>query len=170
MNNKQYVFMRDIITKYHPRFSSCPEYQKFGLEMAEVLNVEKLFEECLAEVGGYNRIDEAGRDFDDIHNSDSKTCTVIGYDKYTHKHFRAEIGSVETKIGSLRIAIFNPYNDCIDFAYIPKQYVPSVTSKCYGKNSHKRRIDITWSPDRDHYNKFERFRVSNFADLATCMK
>lgn len=164
--SKNQVFMRDIISKYHPKFSTRARRQ-WGTEMADDLNVERLFEQCLAEVGGYDRVDEAGRDFNDPWNSDSKTCSVRSKPDSKWLLYEGRIKSVESKIGSLRVAIFNPYKNRIDFAYVPKKDVDLLSRQGCGKGMFKKHIKFTWNFKKDHYNSFEQFRVRDFEALAT---
>lgn len=160
--NKHLMLMRDVVCKYHPDFRNSQDLRQFGMTKPTLFNIERLVEESLAAVGGYEFVDEEGRDFNDKWNSDSKTVTVIQYPS----KMVAEIGSVENKIGSLRVTIYNPFNEGTDFMYIPKRDLSYLKLPCYGKNSHKERLKITWNSQADHYNKFEEFRVRSFEELA----
>ena len=156
--SKSLVLMRDIICVYHPSFSSSPDLQKFGLEMPERFNIERLIEETLAALGPYRYVDEAGYDFTDY--SDSKTTTINANTRV------GTIGSVETKIGALRITAYNPFKDAADFFYVSKRDLKYVKSPCYGVNDHKERILFTYTAKGDTYNTFDDYRVKNFRELA----
>ena len=156
--SKSLVLMRDIICVYHPSFSSSPDLQKFGLEMPERFNIERLIEETLAAVGPYRYVDEEGYDFTDY--SDSKTTTINANTRV------GTISSVETKIGALRIIAYNPFKDAADFFYVSKRDMKYVKSPCYGVNDHKERIVFTYSKKGDNYGMFEDYRVENFKELA----
>ncbi len=162
--NKHFILMRDVVCRHHPKFVKSRDLTNFGLSQPLLFNIERLVEETLAAVGGYNFVDEDYRDFDDRNNSDSKTTTVIpdGNSK------TAVISSIENKIGSLRITIYNPFKETTDFMYIPKRHVGVLKEPCYGKNnSLKEKLRIRWNQAHDHYNGFEQFRVGTFQDLAT---
>ena len=161
--SKNYVLIRDVIIKYHPSFIKSPDLCNYGLANPDIFNVERLIEEALAHNGGYNFINEAGRDYDDRWNSDCKTTTVIadGNSK------TAIISSVENKIGSLRITIYNPFKDAVDFMYIPKKSVALLKEPSYGKNSYKEKIRARWNANTDYYNSCDKFRVDSFKKLAT---
>lgn len=166
--NKNYMLIKNIVNKYHPNFKNNPEYQKFALEFYDILNVERLIEQTLAVVGGYNFIDEVGRDFDCISNSDSKTVTVVNNGGRDQSRVMI-IGSVEHKIGSLRVTVYNPYKNDIDFLYIPRDDVQQLMENDGTRGSamiKKKRIRATWSPSRDTYNKLEKYRVNSFEELA----
>ena len=150
--------MRDVICVYHPSFNSSPDLQKFGLEMPERFNIERLIEETLAAVGPYRYVDEEGYDFTDY--SDSKTTTINANTRV------GTISSVETKIGALRIIAYNPFKDAADFFYVSKRDMKYVKSPCYGVNDHKERIVFTYSKKGDNYGMFEDYRVENFKELA----
>ena len=150
--------MRDVICVYHPSFNSSRDLQKFGLEMPERFNIERLIEETLAALGPYRYVDEAGYDFTDY--SDSKTTTINANTRV------GTISSVETKIGALRIIAYNPFKDAADFFYVSKRDMKYVKSPCYGVNDHKERIVFTYSKKGDNYGMFEDYRVENFKELA----
>ncbi len=155
---RETVLMRDLICVYHPEFVQSRDMRRCGLRRPDLFNVERLVEESLAAVGGYEFVDAAYYDFSDL--SDSKTTTV------NLKTRRAEIGNCEGKIGSLRITAYNPHRDRLDYFYVPARDMDFVREPCYGKAGHKERIKFTWSHRNDHYNWFEDFRVSTFVDLA----
>lgn len=182
MTTKQQILLRDIIFKKLPGFEST-EMQEAILQLTELyptcIDVENLIEHTLAHKGGYEFVDETAKDFNDQDNSDSKTVTV---NARSHK---AEISGLETKIGSIRITIFNPLSpESTSFLYIPKDYLPLVWKDCYGKDAGKKRLVITWSPNRPkkpkdkkvletngferigYFNSFEKFRLDSFNDLA----
>ena len=154
--------MRDVVVKHHPAFTASPDLQRYGLTNPDIFNIERLIEESLAAVGGYDFVDEPGRDFNDHWNSDSKTTTVI-----PDGHSRtAVISSIENKIGSLRITIYNPWKDSVDYAYIPRKAVKELSEPNYGKASYKEKIRSRWNQRFDYYNRIEEFRVKTFEELA----
>jgi len=109
-------------------------------------------------LGPYRYVDEAGYDFTDY--SDSKTTTINANTRV------GTIGSVETKIGALRITAYNPFKDAADFFYVSKRDLKYVKSPCYGVNDHKERILFTYTAKGDTYNTFDDYRVKNFRELA----
>jgi len=156
--SKSLVLMRDVICVYHPSFASSPDLQKFGLEMPERFNIERLIEETLAAVGPYQFVDEEGYDFTDL--SDSKTTTINANTRV------GTVSSVKTKIGALRITAYNPFKDAADFFYVSRHDLKYVKSPCYGVNGHKERILFTYSTKGDTYGMFEDYRVDTFKELA----
>ena len=156
--SKNLVLMRDVICVYHPSFNSSCDLRKFGLEMPDRFNIERLIEETLAAIGPYHYVDEAGYDFTDY--SDSKTTTINANTRV------GSISSVETKIGALRITAYNPFKDAADFFYVSKRDLKYVKSPCYGINAHKERILFSYTPKGDTYNMFEDYRVKDFRALA----
>ena len=160
--SKESVFMTEIITQYHPDFVTSRDMKKAGLSRPDYFNVEFLVEESLAAIGGYKYVDMEGYDFSDY--SDSKTTTVNANTGVV------TIGSVETKIGALRITAYNPFKQSTDFFFVPATDVSRVKLPCYGNNSHKERILFTYSKKyHDDYGYFEEFRVKDFPSLA-CAK
>jgi hypothetical protein len=160
MSNKESVLMRDVITQYHPRFVNSADLRKAGLECPGYFNVEFLVEEALAAVGGYRFVDEEGYDFSDY--SDSKTTTVNANTGIV------TIGSVETKVGALRITAYHPGKNCLDYFFVPARDLSRVKMPCYGKSQFKERILFTYSKKyHDNYGWFEDYRVASFVELAT---
>jgi hypothetical protein len=174
MTTKQQIILRDIIFKKLPGFETL-EMQEAVLKLTELyptcIDVENLIEHALAHKGAYDFVNEAARDFNDVNNSDSKSVSV------NPKTRRAEILGVETKIGAIRITVFNPISpESTSFLYIPEAYLPLLARECYGQNAGKKRLMITWSPKRPkrykdnkigYFNMYERFRLDTFEDLAT---
>ena len=168
--SKNFTLMRDVICPYHPDFRKSKDLRHYGMKHSDLFNAEKLVEHCLAAVGGYDFVDEVGRDFNDRWNSDSKTATVIPDGKY----WSATVQGVENKIGSLRVIIYNPFKKsddgsrgALDFMYIPHREVQLLKSPCYGKNASKERLVMSWYLSKDYYSRFDRFIVEDFTELAT---
>lgn len=157
--SKNLVLMRDVVCVYHPEFRVSKDLRRYGLKYPDIFNVERLIEESLAAVGPYELVDREGYDFTDL--SDSKTTTINASTRV------GTIGSVETKIGALRITAYNPFKESADFFYVSKRDVKYVKSPCYGNNDHKERIVFTYSKKGDTYNMFEDYRVKSFQELAT---
>lgn len=150
--------MRDVICVYHPEFRKSRDLQSYGLKHPDIFNVERLIEESLAAVGNYLLVDREGYDFSDY--SDSKTTTVNLNSRV------GTVGSVETKIGALRITAYNPFKNAADYFFVSRQDLKYVKSPCYGVNDHKERIKFTYSKKSDSYGMFEDYRVDNFKELA----
>ena len=160
--------MRDIVCQYHPAFKRSADLRHYGIKHNEIFNIERLIEESLAALGGYDFVDAEGYDFNDIHYSDSKTVSVINNGGATQTKVII-IQSVENKIGSLRVTIYNPFKKGIDFLYIPKKDVQRLmenTGTTGTASKLKQRIRTSWNPERDDYNKLEQYRVGSFKELA----
>ena len=160
--------MRDVIVKYHPYFVDKPTRIKDALENPEMFNITLLIEQCLAYAsdGQYTLVGVTGAVSDFSDNSDSKTVTVS---RYPTGAIRGEVQGINTKIGSLRIVIYNSVEDRTDYMYIPAEHVHNFATSCFGKRSHDTRLRLNYNPQRDSYNKFDRFRVPSFLVLATTM-
>jgi len=157
--NKSIMLARDI-GNYHPGFKN--RYNRYILKHnPELIAYEKCIEVALvhASDGLYTHTPEYGRDFSD--NSDCKTASV------NEKTGKAEIGSIETKFGALRIIIWNPFTVKLDYMYIPYKDVIRLRIACYGNQSHKLRIVPTWSTKNNTYNQFQKFLLPTFKALAT---
>ena len=156
--SKNLVLMRDVVVEYHPDFQKSSDLCKHGLEHPHHFNIEHLIEESLAAAGGLRFVNCAGYDFLPDY-SDSKTVSV---NENTRK---AEINSVENKVGALRITAYNPHTDSVDFFFVPHRDLLEIKLPCYGVSAHKERVQFTYS-EKGHYNYFEDFRCGSFKELA----
>jgi len=156
--SKQRTFLRDVIIPTLPELFPTEAAKSYALTNPHIYNVEHLVELCLAKVGGYDFVDAEGYDFTDY--SDSKTASV------NEKTLVVSVSSIETKIGSLRICVYNPIADRVDFFYMTNREMKTYALDCAGKQSHKQRLLMRWNAGRDDYNSFEQFRVASFEELA----
>ena len=156
--SKQRTFLTQVIIPVLPELFPTEEATQYALTNPHVYNVEHLVELCLAKQGGYRFVDADGYDFTDY--SDSKTTTV------NDKTLVMTVGSIENKIGSLRISAYNPIRERIDFFYMSHQQLRSAALPCYGKHSYKERLLARYNAARDDYNQFEQYRVADFETLA----
>ena len=156
--SKQRTLLKEIIIPVLDELFPTESSKQYALTNPHIYNVEHLVELCLAKVGGYEFIDEEGYDFTDY--SDSKTTTV------NETRLVMEIGSVETKIGSLRICAYNPIKESVDYFFLTQRQLRTYAQPCYGNNSLKERLKAKWNAARDCYNSFEQFRVNSFEELA----
>jgi hypothetical protein len=156
---KNSTILRDIVFPHLPAFEDR-EIQKFALKNPEVYNIERLVELTLAHVGKMQFVDETGYDFLPDY-SDSKTVTINA------NSLRAQVGSVENKIGALRISAYNAYNDSMAYFFVPKIELNRIKEPCYGVNEYKDRIRFTYSTVyEDSYGYFDEYRVASFTQLA----
>lgn len=168
---KELLLMRDVITKYHPLFKNNDYLSYYGIQHPFMFNVEKLVEDCLSALGGYSVVNGWGRDFDDAVNSDSKTVTVVN-NSAKRRQYVIKIGNVDTKIGSLRVTVFNPITAKLDFLYLPKTAVQEhkePDGKKTKLSGAKERIRTSWSYASDSYCKLEKYRLATFKELAVAM-
>lgn len=157
--SKTELFMENIISKYHPVFVNSKELNYTGLKHAAYFNVELLIEETMAAVGGYNFVNGVGYDFDDKDWSDAKTTSVTECDR------QVQIKGVETKIGSLRVVVYNPIAQHIAYFYVPTVDVNILKRQYSKKNSYSEIIKFYYTKKND-YGKFEKYRLNDFVQLA----
>jgi hypothetical protein len=164
---KNKIFLEQIVFKYHPGYT----YYQLQAHLRELnpdhFRIERLVEEALAYMGGYNYIDEIGRDFDDIDNSDSKTTSLNALTGI------AELSGLRAKIGSLRISIYNPFEQCIDMFYMKYEDWQDKATKVFSKskkyNVDDLRLRFVYSVTTKSYNQFDQYKVPDFFTLATKM-
>lgn len=156
--SRELVLMRDLICQYHPEFVSSSDMRRCGLRRPDLFNVERLVEESLAATGGYNFVNTDHYDFDDY--SDSKVGSI------NLKTRAGQIGGVDGKIGALRITVYNPIRERLDYFFVPSRDLDYVRKPSYGKQMFRERIQFFWTQAGDHFNYFEDFRLPNFVELA----
>jgi hypothetical protein len=161
MNTKNTVLYKELISKYFDCGTVDPEF----------LNAEKLVELCIAKEANLDWVGELNLPWDfECDKSDSKTTSIRKEDKSNgYTSFIGEISGTETKIGALRVVLYNPFaNGCkgkVEYFYIPVDMVRVLEKDCYGKQSGKRKIKYTWNPAKDFYNSLEPFRCSTFEEM-----
>jgi len=117
---KNEIMLQEIVFRYHPRFKKSKTLRKLGLENPNIFNVERLIEESIAFIGKLVYVDADGYDVLPDH-SDSKTVTLTVLKNKVS--CRGTIGSVGAKVGALRVVAFNAMHNCLDFFYIPHEYI-----------------------------------------------
>ena len=161
ISNKHTRILEEICFKYLPDVFPTKKSRETALAHPKIFNIEHMVELALAKLGGYNFIDDDGRDFDDIDNSDAKTCTVRERDR------GLTIGKTENKIGSFRIVVYNEITEKLDYIYLTNKGRQLHTEREFlKKRPDEQRIRATYNHHFDHYNKLEDFRVENFETLA----
>lgn len=161
---KKLGILEAVCFPHLPHLFAEESTRQFALAHPEIFNIEHLVELALANVGGYNFVDEDGRDFDDEVNSVSKTCTLRKWGR------GLTISNIENKIGAFRIVVWNEITENVDFLYMPRSAVEKWTEHGFLKKSPKtQRLRGTYNADLDSYNKLEKYQVATFKELATCM-
>lgn len=173
--SKNTVFVRDIISKFFP------EYTKID---ADDLNVERIFEKCIAAQSGLTWIGDDNEEYDFLEDySDAKTssCTRKVKSKkdkktgksYTSASYTGRITSVETKIGDLRCAVYNELTDKIDYFLIPFSAIERLATPVSrtGKSQYKMQISFSYNTRKGEYsNGMEDFRYYSFEDICRIRK
>lgn len=150
--------LQEIVFRYHPRFKKSKTLRKLGLENPNIFNVERLIEESIAFIGKLVYVDADGYDFLPDH-SDSKTVTLTVLKNKVS--CRGTIGSVGAKVGALRVVAFNAMHNCLDFFYIPHEYIKKL------KFRHTKVSEgIALYFGKNGYYNLEEYRVDNFEELA----
>ena len=155
---KARALLRDDIIPHHPFFKDASDAQK-AAALADPLsfNVEHMVEEVLAILGKYDFVDAEGYDFTDY--SDSKTAIL-------DKRSQCFVGGVESKIGAIRLTVYLPQQDRLDYFFIPKQSLDLLKRANYGVNEHKQRLRLNYNPTQDHWNMYEPYRLFSLEALA----
>lgn len=165
----------EIIHDYLPFTIRATVSKEIMLNNIQFFNVERMFETALenASNGKYKCVDTNGYDFTDF--SDAKTASLNHNGTNT---IGCTLDHLEYKIGSLRVAVYNPITEDFDFLYIPHSVYSSLSyergrsinpGQTLGANTKtkEKRLRLTYSKQtRCYKNNMERYRVATFQDLA----
>lgn len=174
---KTSALLKEIIFQYHPDVKDNQEVQNFLSEHQDWVNVERMVEETMAAVGGYNFVDGDGYDFDDgdalgCANSECKTASVWPNPvKGSCVSHVLEISNVckagpqgGTKFGTLRVVLYNPISETVRYYFIPKHYWEEMVT--IHPTTKIGKIKANWNSKSDTCNKLDKFQVKNFKALA----
>jgi len=156
--NKHQLIIRDILCAHNPKYQGREQelMEDWGL-----FNVERIVEEQMAALGGYDRVDATGYDNSDY--SETKTGTVRRHDR------TATITSILTertrtaKVGDIRAVMYNEFTERLDYFFLPKAYWETIRE--YGK-SNSDILRARYSPSTDSIHKWQDHRVDSFLELA----
>lgn len=156
--NKHQLILRDIACAHIDRYrNSWDSIQAHWRDF----NVEHLVEQAMCELGGYEFVDQ--HHYDNSDYSDTKTASINTHDRF------ATVGSIlsqytgKPKAGDLRVVLYNPYYDRLDYYFMPKAGWESIRE--YGE-ANKGRLRAKYNPEQDRVWKWDQWRVGTFRDLA----
>lgn len=136
----------------------------------KVINIERLIEYVMAEVGGHQFVDGHHHDLSD--GSEIKTSTVTANPtKAGSVCHRFEISNVvssggQMKSGDIRLVMYNAVTEDVRYFFIPNDQILSLGINYHG-TTRTGRVFGTWNREKDTYNKIDRFAVDDFVTLAT---
>ena len=154
--------MREVILNYHPKYLTNTEVRNHAWNNPNHYNPEHLVEEVMAHVGGYKFLDEDGYDFSDY--SDSKTASIGENGVATVGGILGKGKNGGAKLGDLRVILYNPFKDRLDYYFMPKAGWESIRE--YG-DANKGRLRAAYSPELDRVYKWHQWQVKDFETLAT---
>jgi hypothetical protein len=167
---KKTSILSEIAIKHHPRFVRSQDLRNAAISDPDLFNVERIVEESMAAVGGYDFIDSSHCDFNDQDVSDSKTASIRLTSSKSKNSFTGIIDGVvnphgAAKAGALRCVVYNPHTDGLRYYFLPKgvwdRLVYLHTKTGQG------RISFTYNLERDSIDKLDQYRCESFEELAT---
>lgn len=178
VRTKTSCILHEIIFKYHPDFKNDAHSRRIFEKHQDVINIEKLVEQTMAHIGGYNFVDGHGYDFDDgekydCPNSECKTASVRmnPVPRGSRVSHVLEISNIcrtgpqgGQKCGALRVVLYNAVTHSLNFYFIPKhawsEMIYLHPTSGIGK------IVATWNSDTNTCNKLDEFEEDSFDVLA----
>lgn len=178
IRSKTSAILQEIVFKHHPAFKNNSASRLLFETLHEVVNVERLVEQTMAHVGGYNFVDGHGYDFDDgealgCPNSECKTASIWPnpIPKGNRNSYKLEVSNVcrtgpqgGEKCGALRIVLYNSVNHTLHYYFIPKLYWQNMIT--IHPTSGIGKIVATWNSVTNTCNKLDPFEVDSFESLA----
>jgi hypothetical protein len=169
---KYRCFLKQLVIPYHPTFAYNHNIS-YVLNNPLAYNIPLLVEESIAYHGKLKRSYTHGEDFKD--GSDCKTSSIRAYLGVGNKNtYSGNITNVigtsgKHKTGALRIIIYNPHKDELNYFFIdkkdwvelavkPKKYSTTKPWKSY--------IHFRWHKKTNTIPKLEIYRVKSFKKLA----
>ena len=112
--------------------------------------------------GKYEFVDAYGYDFSD--GTEAKTASVqenpINKKGCTYAGQITNTGTSgeKYKTGDLRVAVYNPHTQRVDYFYIPAKDIPLLSGKAYHGSTPA--LSFTYNKDEDCYRKMNKYLVS----------
>jgi hypothetical protein len=156
--NKHQLIIRDILCEHNPKYQGRAEEL---MEDWGFFNAERIVEQTMADLGGYDRVDATGYDNSDY--SETKTGTVRRHDRTATISGILTAHTRTAKVGDLRVVMYNEFTNRLDYFFLPKAYWETIRE--HGKSN----CDILrakYSPDSDAIHKWRDYRVDTFLELA----
>ena len=98
-------------------------------------------------------------------NTKRKYTAVSGeVREYEITSYTGSIQGVESKVGTLRVIVYNAHKNACDFFLIPQKHIIPLSDLVSGSDE-KRRINYSYDRGKDTYSKIEGFRVDTFEDV-----
>jgi hypothetical protein len=165
---KNKAFLRDLV-EVLPFFTNMTKAQrKAAIDNAAWYNIEAMFEDALAHLGRYTRVDGSGYDFSD--GSEAKTASVqlkpVSGNCNSHRGDITNVGSKLTgklKNGAIRLAVYIAPRDEVRYYYLPKRYWSKLNIRAGGNAM---RIEFTYNWNTNSIAKFDFYRVMSLKALA----
>ena len=165
---KTITLFRDIVHRYHPEFKS-KSMLKLVKKHPKIFDIGHLIELTMAEVGGYDVVDQFGYDFSD--GTECNTASVSPSFKIKNgvrqRSSQVRIPNVVNrmtgtmKTGDIRAVVYNPHNTSIIFYYIPHKVYKDWYIHKMGA------LPATYNSKKNTIVKWEPYRVDTFKQLAT---
>lgn len=139
--------------KYFPNHENHCEKTVENLLELGVLQISTMFEQSLANVGGYTVVSEDTHDFDT--GDDAKMCTVVL--KSGGKMYSAQISGITNKIGNLLVQVYERKQEKFYYFVIPNEEFQNVSI-----------IEIPFDLEGNPKikNRWWKYQVSTFEELA----
>ena len=163
--SKNDLIFQEIIRNYIPNLAKAVDS---GDVDCDDLNIERLFEKCIAKESGLTWANEQGElrlNYDLVEDqSDIKTSSVSPKkDKRTgYESIRGVISNTGGKKGDLRCVVYNDFTKTLDYFLVPQKHIRAYETH-NGKGKYV--IKLQYSILNEDYNQAEVFRVDTFKDI-----
>ena len=161
--SKEEAIFHGIIREYFPDLAKIVDS---GVMDVHDLNIERLFEKCIAKESGIGWVNEQGESqakFDFLDFSDAKTSSVgRKWDKSKQDYvIKGTITNTGDKQGDLRVVVYNSFTEELHYFLVPHEDIAENSSKG-GPLWH---INLYYSTIKKDYGIREKYRVATFKDI-----
>lgn len=159
------AFMDEVVLKYHPRYKNRPaeskrwclvEAREGSFQMSALLEQTVSLRSLEIRDVPLKNVDIDGMDFDD--ESDLKSCSLsYGPNGGGTYGLTGSISSIATKVGALRVILWNEWLGRVEYYFIPADQISSIASK--------KSIRMSASTGTGVVKKLQPFRCDTFDDM-----
>ena len=153
--DKDRALLREVLFEALPDIFHNESIRTRALAHPRVYNIPYLVEIALDRIGDLEFVDEEGYDFKKD-KSDAKTTSLARAEKTNGYETCTAVVKGKNKKGALRVCLYNrylPIGEQIKFFFIPWHAYPGD-------------FMISWTEERNHYNKYDKYLVESFETLA----
>lgn len=156
-----YILESEHDSEFVRMYADTEERKNYNRKHVNRLNMPIVWQEYLALISNLIDVDDAGKDYND--GSDCKTGSI------TESNKEVMIANIQSKIGALRVTIYNGITKQLNFFYFPysvwKEWEEDFGKYTKTSNTSKTRIRTYWG-ETTKYGSWNFFECETAKELA----